>query len=396
MDVFWPVFIRQFTKEVTNYTQLIESNDSFLTVSTARQGMLKDLLLAGESQFPTDEIEKYHTPGGLKSGNSEVMIESAIIACISEVTLVANYNILIKGAKYIVADRFGGKSQFKTNMESHGSFFGFNSKNNVFSYPSGNLELDRIIVGNDASASSPDKYYLLSCDRNDKVYAHWLWKILYEVYFALDFLNQFNPILIFTYQPTNQQVQSLLHFFPSLSSARIGIATGKTNFTKIYTSVPPADYVYLDGHYRQFLRKSTHLSTSLGARLYVSRQDARSRRIINNTMVSELLAKYGYTEVVIRDSRIADQATTFSAASHIIYINGSHFCNLIFCQPGTEVCVIAGYGADPIDYYLIHNFGIRGHLYYDEYQEGSTPSHDADLHVDLDKFENYLRQINFL
>ena len=72
-------------------------------------------------------------------------------------------------------------------------------------------------------------------------------------------------------------------------------------------------------------------------RLYVSRNDARSRRLLNEDAVMARLEPLGFRKVTMTGLRVADQAALFRNASVIITPHGSGLTNMVFSNPGTVV-----------------------------------------------------------
>jgi capsular polysaccharide biosynthesis protein len=72
-------------------------------------------------------------------------------------------------------------------------------------------------------------------------------------------------------------------------------------------------------------------------RLYVSRRTADARKVLNEDEVSEVLATFGFEEVVADQLSIPEQAETFASASVVVGPHGAGLTNLVFCKPQTKV-----------------------------------------------------------
>ncbi len=72
-------------------------------------------------------------------------------------------------------------------------------------------------------------------------------------------------------------------------------------------------------------------------RLYVSRSDARSRRVVNEAELLSVLLPAGFEVVVPGSLAIADQAALFAQASHVVGAHGAGMTNIAFCSPGARV-----------------------------------------------------------
>jgi Glycosyltransferase 61 len=72
-------------------------------------------------------------------------------------------------------------------------------------------------------------------------------------------------------------------------------------------------------------------------RLYVSREDATTRRIVNEAdLVNELLP-YGFEVVTLGGMSFADQVQLFSGAEMIVGPHGAGFRNTVFARPGATI-----------------------------------------------------------
>jgi capsular polysaccharide biosynthesis protein len=72
-------------------------------------------------------------------------------------------------------------------------------------------------------------------------------------------------------------------------------------------------------------------------RLYVSRNDARNRRLLNEDAVMAELAPRGFQKVTLTGLSVTDQAKLFRDARVIITPHGSGLTNMVFANPGTVV-----------------------------------------------------------
>ena len=71
--------------------------------------------------------------------------------------------------------------------------------------------------------------------------------------------------------------------------------------------------------------------------LYVSRNDARNRRLLNEDAVMSRLEPLGFRKVTMTGLRVADQAALFRNARVIITPHGSGLTNMVFSNPVTVV-----------------------------------------------------------
>lgn len=74
-----------------------------------------------------------------------------------------------------------------------------------------------------------------------------------------------------------------------------------------------------------------------GERIYISRDDAPTRRLINESECVEFLRRFGFEKHVLRGLSVKEQATLFASATVVIAPHGAGLANLAFCSPGTKV-----------------------------------------------------------
>lgn len=97
-------------------------------------------------------------------------------------------------------------------------------------------------------------------------------------------------------------------------------------------------------------------------RLYVSRRNAPSRRLLNEGPIMELLGLRGFTEVVCENLTIEETARLFTHAKVIVSPHGAGLANLLFCPPATKVLeLFPGHVAARICYWTLCE--ALGHRY---------------------------------
>ncbi len=75
-------------------------------------------------------------------------------------------------------------------------------------------------------------------------------------------------------------------------------------------------------------------------RLYITRQQASNRRMINEAEIVIGLEAIGFQVVALETLTVVEQARLLSTASVVISAHGGGLTNLAFCQPGTKVIEI--------------------------------------------------------
>ena len=112
-------------------------------------------------------------------------------------------------------------------------------------------------------------------------------------------------------------------------------------------------------------------------RIYLSRKNVTSRKIINNDQFNSLLREFDVEEVFPEDYSVSEMARILAGAEFIISVHGSGLSNLCFISEATTVVdILAPYHQDGY-YWMISN--IRKSKYIGFFGEGDHPTDDLDL-----------------
>lgn len=150
-----------------------------------------------------------------------------------------------------------------------------------------------------------------------------------------------------------------------------------------------------------FLSAETRRTSPSNDRLYIRRANAKSRRILNENEVLELLDRLGFRSATLESMSVRDQAQLLANCSIVIAPHGSGLTNLVFCQPGTKVIEIFSPNYVYPCYWLVSNlvdleyyyilgqtmpgFYLQKLAYPDERHE--------DIVVDIEKLENLIEWV---
>ena len=147
-------------------------------------------------------------------------------------------------------------------------------------------------------------------------------------------------------------------------------------------------------------------TTSFGPRVYISRERATGRRIVNHPAFLELLTSHGFREVFAEDYSPIDLVRAMAETRFVISPHGAGLANMLFCKPDTTIIELFSSHFTPQYLYLARD---RGQTYvpvackddeglnvFDRYTT-DTPDKAAfnrkDIVVDLDALDGVLRTL---
>ncbi|MBS0654270.1 MAG: glycosyltransferase family 61 protein [Verrucomicrobia bacterium] len=89
----------------------------------------------------------------------------------------------------------------------------------------------------------------------------------------------------------------------------------------------------------QFLRKKFLLEApkQTGRRIYISRKNARGRRVLNEEELVKMLEPYGFEFPLLENMSVVEQAKLFASAELIVAPHGAGLTNIVFCNPKAHI-----------------------------------------------------------
>jgi capsular polysaccharide biosynthesis protein len=130
-------------------------------------------------------------------------------------------------------------------------------------------------------------------------------------------------------------------------------------------------------------------------RIYLSRDNANHRRIINNAELTNFLSRLGFKSLILETMTIAEQALLFSSAKVIVAPHGAGLSNLVFCSPETKVIEIFSPNYVNVCFWSLSN-QMDLEYYYLLGEGRKPPEHidphqiKADISVNIDSLSNLM------
>jgi len=206
----------------------------------------------------------------------------------------------------------------------------------------------------------------------------WGAKRKYEIFYTKNYLSNFNKnknkfkllsnIFVLGSSPANNYYRNMVTFLPRvffLKPGKINIAIHRNcsnkfrnfilaicnqmNIEAHFSFLDDGIYHFIDSQIPQFIHKSpafkmlnllkmTHNKTK--DKIYVTRQNANYRNLINEGDIVNVLKKDGFRIVDLNNMDVFEQIDLFSNAKFVVSPTGSSLTNVVFCSPGTKVVEI--------------------------------------------------------
>ncbi|WP_413668181.1 DUF563 domain-containing protein [Mucilaginibacter sp. Mucisp86] len=253
---------------------------------------------------------------------------------------------------------------------------------------------------------NPDKLvYLESEDRFLMIhhpwfmYYHWLCESIFRLWAVKDNLSQLILLLPEEYAGIDFVNKTLLPF-------GIGkifyIPKGKSLMVRnlclpqIKPFIESYDYKLLlqvRDFYLNYVTSNYTYNFNLGDRLYISREKAARKKIINEPELVPVLERYGFKVIYNEDYDFFEQVAIYSRAKCVISIHGSGLTNMLFMPPGGVVFEFQKRLTNSRDWHSVAFWSLSEvlkHHYYHQICEPSDIQADyftANYVVDINLFE---------
>ena len=206
----------------------------------------------------------------------------------------------------------------------------------------------------------------------------WRDKSKYEIFFSKNYLSNFNKnknkfkslsnIFVLGSSPGNNYYRNMITFFPRvffLKPRKINMAIHRNcsnkfrnfilaicnqmNIEAHFSFLDDGLYHFIDSQIPQFLNGSVSVKilnelkmnhNKAKEKIYITRQNANYRNLINEGDIVSILKKDGFRVVDLNNLDVFEQIELFSNAKFVVSPTGSSLTNVVFCFPGTKVVEI--------------------------------------------------------
>ncbi len=128
-------------------------------------------------------------------------------------------------------------------------------------------------------------------------------------------------------------------------------------------------------------------------KIYISRQKARFRKIVNEDEVQNLLNKYNYEIHYFEDYTFEEQIELMQKTVSLISLHGAGLTNMLFMNPNTKVLEIRNKEDNHNNCYFSLASDLDIDYYYLLAKGDSAETHTVNVEVDIDKLEQIILEM---
>jgi hypothetical protein len=208
---------------------------------------------------------------------------------------------------------------------------------NVQSLPDNKIEIPIASI----SGKFDKAFHLGVCGASN--YYHWMIDGVARLSADASLLNAYRFVVLASEMSLPFQLESMRltcdnNFIFCQLCGDAAVSVEELHFLSPRVHLHPAQYRIFDKMRELAVDKVNTERRSPWRRLYISRADSRSRRLLNEELIMDLVEGAGFECVALAGMSILDQIALFAEASHIIGPHGAGMANLVFCNPGTKIC----------------------------------------------------------
>jgi capsular polysaccharide biosynthesis protein len=229
-------------------------------------------------------------------------------------------------------------------------------------------------------------------------YHHWLWDDLPRLLTAMPHLPSDTQFLI-PENPKDYHLEALAALEIEQFRLHEHSSETETKVERLWFATPlghsewAATAPAVASQLRDSFRKFVQPEQTNDRKIYISRQKARQRRIVNENELLSIIIEHGFEMVFAEDLTFREQAKLFGQASCILGVHGAGLTNMIFANSGCEVLEIQldDPNCSRSHYWMMAS--ILGHRYncvVGEAIQNPSKSYDPNCHLDLEKITSLL------
>ncbi|MBS1647826.1 MAG: glycosyltransferase family 61 protein [Bacteroidetes bacterium] len=238
--------------------------------------------------------------------------------------------------------------------------------------------------------------YFLCFDYWSAGYFHWICEALPRILLVENELRQANSFLLLPEILNKPVYTESLKIFEGLKIHWIP----ENSYCKCHTLISP-NRVSASGSnnpevinlVKQKILGAYPALQSANKNLYISRQKASRRKIINESEVIFLLLKYNFEVICFEDFLFKEQIQKVQTAKNIISIHGANLTNILFMPENANVLEFIKKDDAENNYYyaLADATGLNYYYQLCDYEKKSDIGNNFDLTVEIKKLEQIVK-----
>jgi hypothetical protein len=186
-----------------------------------------------------------------------------------------------------------------------------------------------------------DNYYISVVDLWSSGYAHWILDALPRLYASREILPSCVLLLPQSHY-RNYILETIkmfsikaVHFIPNNMYAKV------KNLVFVTPATPQGqNHEQISQGTRekawQYITAVSDIHFSVGEKIYVSREKAPKRHIVNEKQVQQLMQQYGFKVIYFEDYTIQQQIALMRNAKYVVSLHGAGASNILFMQKGSH------------------------------------------------------------
>jgi len=142
---------------------------------------------------------------------------------------------------------------------------------------------------------------------------------------------------------------------------------------------------------RQMLLQNSEKSRETPSRVYISREDAGKRNVVNKEEVYSTLYDYGFEIYNLSEFDFEEQVRIFMNADIVLGPHGAGLGNILFSMDVDVIELLPKSGPSPHFFYLAEQLNFRYHAILCESEGSLKKPKDQDIYVDINDLEKTIK-----
>ncbi|MDB5007348.1 MAG: glycosyltransferase family 61 protein [Mucilaginibacter sp.] len=174
-------------------------------------------------------------------------------------------------------------------------------------------------------------------------YYHWICESIFRLWRVRHQMDKFILILPEYYKEANFITGSLepfnicnIYYIPNSKSLMVKNLC-LPQIKPVCDSYNSKHLKQVSNFYRNYVLFEKKIKVTAASKVYISRQLASRRKVINENEIHEVLKKYGFAMFHPENHTFLEQVAVFSQVKYLVGEHGSGLTNLLFMQKGTSL-----------------------------------------------------------